>query len=100
MRARNLAIYSSLFVGSVAYRLLQRWLAPLDWRVWLLTMFPLALDGGTQLFGLRESSWALRTLTGVIFGLGVCWLLLSQLASVAHKTLPRGSRIRRGRESA
>ena len=36
---------------------------------------------GTQLFGLRESNWELRTLTGVIFGLGVCWFLLPQIQS-------------------
>jgi uncharacterized membrane protein len=39
-------------------------------------MVPMALDGGTQLFGWRESTWELRTLTGIIFGLGVCWFVL------------------------
>lgn len=79
--ARNLAIYGSLLGGSLLFRAVRGWLAPLDWRLWALTMLPMAWDGGTQLFGLRESNWELRTLTGVIFGLGVCWFLLPQIQS-------------------
>ena len=86
--ARNLAIYGSLFAGSVAYRWVRPWLLPLDWRLWLLTTLPMALDGGTQLFGWRESTWELRTLTGVVFGLGVCWLLLPQIGQIAHGRTP------------
>ncbi len=74
--ARNLAIYGSLFLGSLLFRWMRAWLPPLDWRLWALTMVPMAWDGGTGLFGLRESTWELRTLTGAIFGLGVCWFLL------------------------
>ncbi len=74
--SRNLAIFGSVLAGSVAYRAVQTWLPPLDWALWLLTMVPMALDGGTQLFGWRESTWELRTLTGIIFGLGVCWFVL------------------------
>ena len=77
--ARNLAIYSSLFVGTLIYRFLRNRLPMLGWRLWLLTMVPIALDGFTQMFGLRESNWELRTLTGVIFGLGICWFLLPQI---------------------
>jgi uncharacterized membrane protein len=40
--------------------------------VWLYVLFvlPILLDGGTQLFGLRESNWLLRLITGAIFGIG------------------------------
>jgi uncharacterized membrane protein len=68
--SRNQAIYGALFVGSIAFRSMRGWLAPPDWKRWLLAMIPMTLDGGTQLFGWRESNWELRTLTGVIFGLG------------------------------
>jgi uncharacterized membrane protein len=34
---------------------------------------PMAVDGFTQLFGLRESTWQLRTLTGGLFGLACVW---------------------------
>jgi len=37
-------------------------------------LLPMALDGGTQLFGLRESNWLLRSLTGAIFGIASVWL--------------------------
>ena len=82
--ARNLALYSSLFVGTLIYRLVRDRLPILGWRLWLLTVIPIALDGFTQLFGLRESNWELRTLTGVLFGLGICWLLLPQIEEAAR----------------
>jgi uncharacterized membrane protein len=74
--ARNVAVFGSVLVGSIAYRTVRTWLPPIGWSLWLLTMVPMALDGGTQLFGWRESTWELRTLTGIIFGLGVCWFVL------------------------
>ncbi len=82
--ARNLAIFGSLLVGSLAFRSVRAWLPPLDWRLWVVTMLPMALDGGTQLFGWRESTWELRTLTGVLFGLGVCWFALPTIEGVAR----------------
>ncbi len=36
--------------------------------VFLLLLVPMAVDGGTQLVGLRESDWAMRLITGGIFG--------------------------------
>jgi uncharacterized membrane protein len=51
----------------------------LDWRFWVLAMLPMALDGGTQLFGWRESNLGLRLLTGLIFGLATAWFLLPQI---------------------
>ena len=94
--ARNLAIYGSLFLGSLLFRWVRAWLPPLDWRLWALTMVPMALDGGTQLFGLRESTWELRTLTGVIFGLGVCWFVLpltQAAAPVAMQAIRRSDTV-------
>lgn len=81
--ARNLAIYSSLFAGTIVFQFVRDRLPVLGWRLWLLTMVPMALDGFTQMFGLRESNWELRTLTGVIFGLGLCWFLLPQIEEAA-----------------
>jgi uncharacterized membrane protein len=81
--SRNLAIFGSLFVGTLAFHAVRGWWPQLHWSLWLLTVLPMALDGGTQLFGWRESTWELRTLTGVIFGLGICWLLLPALEDAA-----------------
>jgi len=82
--ARNLAIYGSLFAGTLAFQTVRRWLPALDWRVWLLTLVPMGLDGGMQLFGWWESNWELRMLTGAIFGLGICWLLLPWLEATTQ----------------
>jgi uncharacterized membrane protein len=82
--ARNLAIYSSLFAGTLIFRGVRNRLPILGWRLWLLTMLPMALDGFTQMFGLRESNWELRTLTGIIFGLGICWFMLPQIDEAAR----------------
>lgn len=77
--ARNLAIYSSLLGGSLVFRAVRTRLPPLAWYLWLLTLLPMAVDGVSQLVGLRESTWELRTITGVLFGLGVCWFILPRL---------------------
>lgn len=77
--ARNLAIYGSIFACSLAFRLVRRRLPPLDWRRWLLMILPMALDGGTETLGWRETNWELRTLTGVLFGVACCWLILPTL---------------------
>jgi uncharacterized membrane protein len=93
MCARNLAIYGSLLAGTLAFRSVRGWLPPLDWRLWMATMLPMALDGGTQLFGWRESTWELRTLTGVIFGLGVCWFALPIIEDAVTGRTPLQGRI-------
>lgn len=90
--SRNLAIYGSLLGGSLAFRYVRSWWPRLHWQIWLLTLLPMALDGGTQFFGWRESTWELRTLTGVIFGLGVCWLLLPAMEDATAFTSTRGPR--------
>ncbi|MBV8822967.1 MAG: DUF2085 domain-containing protein [Ktedonobacteraceae bacterium] len=74
--ARNLAIYSSMFIGALIFSLSKKRLPALPWWLWLLLSLPMAWDGTTQLFGLRESTWALRTITGVLFGLGSIWFVL------------------------
>lgn len=86
--ARNLAIYGSLLAGTLLFHRVRAWWPRLHWSLWLLTLAPMALDGGTQLFGWRESTWELRTLTGVIFGLGVCWFVLPILEDAAAGTAP------------
>src|SRR5271165_3652025 len=59
---RCLAIYSSmLFSGLVLAVVRNRHNLPsLTWWMWAIGMIPMALDGGTQLFGLRESNVWLR----------------------------------------
>jgi uncharacterized membrane protein len=76
MCARNFSLYASLWAGSIVFRFVRDRIRPLDWKLAVLLMLPMALDGGTQLFGWRESNDLLRVITGTLFGLGVCWLAL------------------------
>jgi uncharacterized membrane protein len=96
---RCLAIYSSMLVAGLALSVLrnQRALRSIGWWAWFLTMLPMALDGGTQFFGWRESNVWLRLLTGIIFGLGTAWFTLpyldasarAELAEAPHAPSPR-----------
>jgi uncharacterized membrane protein len=88
--SRCLAIYTSILLAGVAVAFLRknRRLRALPWYVWLLGMVPMALDGLTQLFGLRESNLALRLLTGAIFGVTTAWFLLPQIEEAANQEQP------------
>jgi uncharacterized membrane protein len=76
---RDTAIYTSLFLAVIVFGLVGHRVKPLSWKIYLLFIAPMALDGVTQLIGLRTSSWQLRTITGVLFGVGSAWLALPYL---------------------
>ncbi len=69
---RDVAIYGAIFFTGLVYDLVRRrlkgWRMP--FRYFVLFLIPMALDGLIQLFGLYESTWLRRTITGVIFGVG------------------------------
>lgn len=71
---RDVAIYLAVLVAGLGFGLVRRRLPTLSLRWYLLLLLPIALDGGTQLIGLRESDWLLRTLTGALFGIASVWL--------------------------
>lgn len=79
--SRCLAIYSSLLAGGLILAMFRhrRYIQPISWKLWALGMVPMALDGGTQLFGWHESNVYLRLLTGAIFGLMTAWFILPQI---------------------
>ena len=89
--SRCLAIYCSILLAGIALAFLRknRRLRAVPWYVWLLGMVPMALDGFTQLFGLRESDLLLRLLTGAIFGLTTAWFLFPQIEEAAHQEQPQ-----------
>lgn len=84
--SRCLAIYSSMLLAGIALNFLRRrrTIQALTWWMWMLAILPMALDGGTQFFGWRESNVWLRLLTGIIFGVGTAWFTLPQLEASAH----------------
>ncbi len=73
---RDVAIWGSFLAAGLIFGAVRTWLRPLDLRLYLLLCVPMALDGVTQLFGWRESTWELRTITGTLFGLASAWLVL------------------------
>jgi uncharacterized membrane protein len=75
---RDLAIYVGLLAVGVAYA---RWcqLPPTGFAAYAVAIAPMAVDGFTQLFGWRESTWELRVVTGLLFGLASAWLVLPRL---------------------
>ncbi|HEY7347447.1 MAG TPA: DUF2085 domain-containing protein [Ktedonobacterales bacterium] len=88
---RCLAIYTTFLLAGLALAIiprLRRTVHPLDWRLWLLLILPMALDGGTQLLGWRESDLILRTITGFLFGLGAAWFVLPHLEEITRDLVP------------
>lgn len=69
---RDVAIYGSILLTGLAYALIRRrwrnWKMP--FRYYLLFLVPMGIDGLLQLFGVHDSTWVLRTITGAIFGAG------------------------------
>jgi uncharacterized membrane protein len=86
--ARNLSIYSSMFLGSLIFVLSKKRLPGIPWWLWVLMILPMALDGTTQMFGWRESTWELRVLTGTLFGLGNVWFVLPFMQKTLLETAP------------
>jgi len=71
---RDVAIYLSVFLAGLVFALVRHHLRPLPLKVYALFLVPMAIDGFTQLLGLRESTWFLRTITGSLFGIATVWM--------------------------
>lgn len=72
---RDVAIYGSLLAGGLLFGALRRRGVPkLPVKIYVIFLLPVAIDGFSQLFGLRTSTWWLRTVTGALFGLATAWL--------------------------
>ena len=69
---RDVAIYGSLLLAGLLFARIRRrlgnWLMP--FRYYLIFLVPMGVDGALQLFGVYESTWLLRTISGTLFGLG------------------------------
>lgn len=75
---RDVAIFGALLltVVGIAWLRRRRRIRPLPFRLYLLAGVPIAVDGISQLLGLRESTPLIRTLTGAIFGIATGLLVL------------------------
>jgi uncharacterized membrane protein len=71
---RDVATYGTILLAGLVFGLVRRRLKPLPIWAFVLSLVPMGIDGLTQLFGLRESNWQLRMITGALFGLTSIWL--------------------------
>lgn len=78
---RDVAIYVAMWLGSVAFAGLRAAgrRPRLPFRLYLLALIPIAVDGLTQMVGWRQSTPGLRTLTGGLFGLATAFFVLGHL---------------------
>ncbi len=83
---RNFSIYASMFLGSLVFVISKKRLPGLPWWLWILLLLPMAWDGITQMFGLRESTMELRLLTGSLFGLANIWFVLPLIQKTLDET--------------
>ncbi len=82
--ARDIAIYLSMLAGLIVLPFIQK-MESEDWpNKWLLVgaAIPTALDGTSQLFGLRESTNLLRVITGAVIGIALPFYILPILNSL------------------
>ena len=71
---RDVAIYGSIFVAGLIYALVRKRVRPIPLKLFVILLIPMAIDGVTQMFGLRTSNWWLRSVTGVLFGFAAVFL--------------------------
>jgi uncharacterized membrane protein len=91
---RDLATWSAILMGGLLFGASgRRWRTLPIWG-WALLLLPAAVDGGTQLLGLRESTLWMRTITGGLFGMGTVWLAYPHVHR-AMSELQRESQARR-----
>ncbi len=94
---RDAAIYLSVLLAGLVYAVIRPHLRPLDWRIFMLLLIPIAIDGFWQLFTspiyiltflpVHESNWWLRVLTGVLVGIGAVWLIYPNLEEAMREIL-------------
>ncbi|MHB1415996.1 MAG: DUF2085 domain-containing protein, partial [Chloroflexota bacterium] len=72
---RDTAIYVTFLLAGLAYAGRRGRVRPLRWWAYALLIAPMAVDGTGQLFGLWESNWELRTVTGALFAGATVWFL-------------------------
>ena len=99
---RDVAIYGGILIAGLVYALLRprlrregQKLPKMPVWLYLLLLLPIALDGFTQLFGLRESTPELRFFTGALMGAATVWLAYpyvdDAMADVVRQTPRRTS---------
>ncbi|MER2599152.1 MAG: DUF2085 domain-containing protein [Caldilineales bacterium] len=81
---RDVAIYAMMLVMGLIFAALKRRIAKIPVWVFVVFVIPIAVDGLSQLAGLRTSNWWLRSVTGALFGAGLVWLAYPHLDEAMH----------------
>ncbi len=72
---RDVAIYAGWLLGGLGFGLFRKRIKPLPWWGLVLLVLPMGIDGTIQLLGLGESNWWRRSVTGLLFALGIIWFV-------------------------
>ena len=83
---RNLAIFVATFLAGLAFIPFRGRIKPLPWWLFALFTLPIAVDGFILVFGWCESTWALRLMTGSLFGLGTVWVAFPMIEQACQRT--------------
>lgn len=99
---RDTSMYVSMLLGLILFGFVRSRLHPLDPRLYILCLVPMAIDGVWQLFTsplvlapflpVHESTPELRILTGVLFGIATVWLIFPHVDIAMRETLARAQR--------
>jgi uncharacterized membrane protein len=91
---RDVAIYGSILLGGLLYGVARSFFArrgrrvpKLPVKVYLIFLIPMVVDGVTQLMSLRESTWQLRLVTGMLCGLATVWLAYPHIDDAMRDSL-------------
>jgi uncharacterized membrane protein len=84
---RDVAIYAGVLLAGISYAFVRRRTRPLPFKVFVLLVIPMAVDGLTQLVGWRESNWLLRTVTGALFGVAAVYLAYPYVEDAMQEVL-------------
>jgi uncharacterized membrane protein len=76
---RDFAIYAGILLLGLAFGVSGRHVRPARLIDAIVLSAPMAIDGVTQLAGLRESTWELRVATGALFAVAVAWFVFPRL---------------------
>ncbi len=83
---RDSAIYPSMFLTGIVFSW-RRNIRPLPLLWYIVLILPIAIDGTTQAFLLRESTPLLRGITGSLFGVATIWLCYPYVQRVMDGTI-------------
>jgi len=81
-----MAIYAAMLLGGLLMPFLYDVRSRKTPTIWILILaiVPIAIDGGTQLIGMRESTNSLRLFTGAIIGFVIPFFLIPLVNDLIH----------------